>query len=62
MSSVCYLQVHMHLKMTSDFNYYLDNESPDLDLSLLPDAVDPHDSLLLHCRIPPRILYQHRNC
>ena len=63
LSYVCYMGITgvMHLKMISDFNY-LDDESPDLDRSFLPDAVDPHDSLLLHCRIPPWILYQHRSC
>jgi hypothetical protein len=36
---------------------YLDDEAFDSDLSFLPNAVNSHDSLLFHSRIPPRILY-----
>lgn len=36
---------------------YLDDEASDSDLSFLPNAVNSHDSLLFHSRIPPWILY-----
>ena len=37
---------------------YLHNEPSHLDCSLLPNAVNSHDSLLFHCGVPPWILHK----